>query len=128
MQDELERICKRMEELARRAEARGCWVYSDFLSLGEQQALQRLRLDAPWQLAGGFEGAERCIVCFGSEALCYDEFDPAGSVSCRGAGQRAFCRAAGTPGCAWRADEPRAGAHRAGRRSGEGDAGVVFLL
>ena len=76
MQDELERICKRMEELARRAEARGCWVYSDFLSLGEQQALRRLRLDAPWQLAGGFEGAERCIVCFGSETLCYDAFDP----------------------------------------------------
>ena len=76
MQDELERICRRMEDLARRADARGCWVYSDFLSLGEQQALHRLRLAAPWQLYGGYEGAERGIVCFGSEDMCYDVFQP----------------------------------------------------
>lgn len=76
MQDELERMCRRMEELARRADARGCWVYSDFLSLGEQQALRRLRLAAPWRLYGGYEGAERCVACFGGEALCYDAYEP----------------------------------------------------
>ena len=63
---------KRFAELARRSAARGIWVCSEFLTLAEQDALaQSARaLDAPYVLSGGFDGAERKLAAFGSEALC----------------------------------------------------------
>lgn len=73
MTQEQEQLKKRLTELARRAYARGCYVTTDFLNLAEQDVLAHLRLDgacAPYVLEGGYEGAERKIACFGSEALC----------------------------------------------------------
>ena len=60
----------RMTELASRAYDRGCWVFSEFLTLAQQDALLRLRLACPFTLFGGLEASERKVACFGSEELC----------------------------------------------------------
>ena len=60
----------RFTELSRRSFDRGIWAFSDFLSLAEQDILLRLRLPSPFELVGGYEGAERRIAAFGSEELC----------------------------------------------------------
>ncbi len=60
----------RLTELALRAWDRGTWVFSEFLTLAEQDTLLRLRLDCPFTLFGGLPAAERKIACFGSEELC----------------------------------------------------------
>lgn len=67
----------RMRELSARAWRRGAWVYSEFLTLAEQDALLRLKLDCPFALFGGLASSERKIACFGSEELCgYVEAPP----------------------------------------------------
>ncbi len=67
----------RMKELSARAWGRGSWVFSEFLTLAEQDTLLRLRLDCPFSLFGGLASSERKIVCFGSEELCgYVEAPP----------------------------------------------------
>ncbi len=60
----------RLTELANRAWSRGTWVFSEFLTLAEQDTLQRLRLDCPYTLFGGLPTGERRVACFGSEELC----------------------------------------------------------
>lgn len=60
----------RFTELSRRSFDRGIWAFSDFLSLAEQDILLSLRLPSPFELVGGYEGAERRIAAFGSEELC----------------------------------------------------------
>lgn len=60
----------RFTELSGRNFDRGIWAFSDFLSLAEQDILLRLRLPSPFELVGGYEGAERRIAAFGSEELC----------------------------------------------------------
>lgn len=73
MDEERERLEKRLKELSRRAFARGCYVTTEFLNLAEQDVLTHIRWDAgcaPYTLDGGYDGAERKIACFGSEALC----------------------------------------------------------
>lgn len=79
--NESERIFKnRVLELARRAFSRGCYVYSEFLTLDEQDMLCGMELDescASFSLKGGFEAAERKVACFGDEGLCgYTEEPP----------------------------------------------------
>ncbi len=54
---------KRFSELASRAESWGCAVYSDFLTLAEQDVLTEMHL--PVELVGGCERAERRIAVFG---------------------------------------------------------------
>ncbi len=54
---------KRFSELAARAEAGGYAVYSDFLTLAEQDTLTEMRL--PVELVGGYERAERRLAVFG---------------------------------------------------------------
>ena len=44
MDNELELLKKRLAELSRRSAKRGICTHSDFLSLGEQTELSRLRL------------------------------------------------------------------------------------
>ena len=59
----------RLNELARRAEGRGQWVFSEFLTPAEQDVLLRLRVPCPFTLFGGLESSERRVACFGSERL-----------------------------------------------------------
>ncbi len=60
----------RLTELASRAWGRGTWVFSEFLTLAEQDTLLRLRPECPFTLWGGLPSSERKVACFGSEALC----------------------------------------------------------
>ena len=62
MENEVEQLKKRILELARRAEARGVPVETEFLTPAEQLELTRLR-PGPFAFDGGFEAAERrCAV------------------------------------------------------------------
>lgn len=65
MNDEM--LKKRLLELSARADARGRWMYTDFLTLAEQDILSRLRLATPYVLLGGTDTAERRVAAFGSE-------------------------------------------------------------
>lgn len=74
---------KRFSDMAQRSEKTGCFVFSAFLDLGQQNVLEqcRRRLAAGGiTLFGGAQGCERKIVRFGSEdELGYDEPFP---ISC----------------------------------------------
>jgi hypothetical protein len=70
MQNADELLIKRFRELAERSYSRGVWTYSEFLDLAGQSDLAAAGLRSPYMLWGGFEGAERVVACFGSEALC----------------------------------------------------------
>ena len=70
-------IKNRFDELALRSLNRGCYSYTEFLSLAEQDILCSMKLSAPMKLFGGFPDAERKIACFGSAELCgYEEAWP----------------------------------------------------
>ena len=65
MENELEMLKKRLAELSRRAAERGISTHSEFLSLGEQTELARLKLASDCRLEGGYEDAERRVAVFG---------------------------------------------------------------
>ena len=67
MNNDTELLKKRFAELSRRADGRGCLLYSGFLSLNEQSALASMArtLPAPYSLYGGAEGCERRVARFG---------------------------------------------------------------
>ena len=69
MEEDIRQLQKRFEELAARANGRGRYTYTQFLTLAEQDVLQKMarQLDAPFVWMGGFEGAERRVACFGRE-------------------------------------------------------------
>lgn len=73
---------KRFEELASRAARRYCAVFTDFLNMEEQSALLKLRLETPFSLFGGYEGAERRVAAFGEDSqnasfpLAYIKIEP----------------------------------------------------
>ncbi len=70
-------LLRRFEELDMRSRTKGIWVYSDFLTTAEQAALLAMRPSPCVSLWGGYEGAERRIACFGSEADCgYEAYPP----------------------------------------------------
>lgn len=56
---------KRFCELADRSNAKGYVVYSDFLGLAEISEYYSMVFPVPTTLWGGYEDAERCVVCFG---------------------------------------------------------------
>lgn len=56
---------KRFGELADRSNEKGYAVYSDFLGLAEISEFSSMRFSVPTTLWGGYEDAERCVVCFG---------------------------------------------------------------
>lgn len=58
---------KRLLELYNRAETRGIYVESQFLTEGEQGLLASLLPQGAYTLEGGFAEAERCIAVFGRE-------------------------------------------------------------
>ena len=78
---ELDLLLKnKFTELSRRAFSRGCYIYSDFLTIAEQDILCSMAFDkssAPFTLKGGYAGSERSLACFGDESLCgYQEKPP----------------------------------------------------
>jgi RNA-binding protein YlmH len=67
---------KRMVELSRLAYQRGIVTYSDFLNLDQLHTLHNLPksdLDTKFVTFGGYEGAERQMVAFYQDALCFDD-------------------------------------------------------
>ena len=66
MRDGEKLLIKRFEELDERALSRGCFCYTDFLTLSEQDILLSVRTGAPVCFSGGFEHAERKVARFGS--------------------------------------------------------------
>ncbi len=66
MNDEEQKLMKRFSELARRAEDRQSVVWSDFLTLSEQDTLLKMKLPAPVTLYGGYDMAERRTARFGN--------------------------------------------------------------
>lgn len=66
---------KRFEELASRSSERGYTVYSDFLGLSEISEFSCMRFSVPVTLWGGYENAERCVVCFGDREYFIDNKD-----------------------------------------------------
>ena len=69
MEEDIRQLQKRFSELAARANGRGRYTYTQFLTLAEQDVLQTMarQLDAPFVWMGGFEAAERRLACFGRE-------------------------------------------------------------
>ncbi len=66
---------KRFEELASRSNERGYAVYSDFLGLSEISELSAMHFSVKTTLWGGYEYAERCVVCFGDREYLTDNTD-----------------------------------------------------
>lgn len=63
-------LLNRLAELSARADERGIFTYSEFLTLSQQDALLSKALSgAPVSLFGGYDAAERKIAVFGSEEL-----------------------------------------------------------
>ena len=70
MTDELERLKKRLLELANRSYDSGIYTFTDFLGLAEQSAFSEIKRELgriPYSTFGGAVGCERVIVRFGSE-------------------------------------------------------------
>ena len=66
---------KRFEELANRSNEKGYAVYSDFLGLAEISEFSSVRFSVDTTLWGGYEDAERCVVCFGNRDYFNDNSD-----------------------------------------------------
>ena len=66
---------KRFGELADRSNEKGYAVYSDFLGLAEISEFSSMRFSVPTSLWGGYEDAERCVVCFGDREHFSDNSD-----------------------------------------------------
>lgn len=68
---------RRFEELCDKADRQQRWVYSDFLSPADQSVLLEMGYAVqPYELYGGWDAAERKLICFGSEELCYCPAEP----------------------------------------------------
>lgn len=72
--DEQELCRKRLLDLSRQANRKGIVVFSDFLNLNEQNIFHSIRksLDSGAELFGGYDQAERQMVAFIPDALCYE--------------------------------------------------------
>lgn len=75
---------KRFRELFARADAQGCYVFTNFLDLAALNTLHQILptlARVPFTLFGGAEGCERKILRVGSEELCgYEEPFPIACV------------------------------------------------
>ena len=69
MNSDVELLKKRFSELARRASGGGYFTFTDFLGLLEQSTFNEIKRSIPteYEIFGGFEGAERIMIRFGSE-------------------------------------------------------------
>lgn len=68
-------IQKRFSELSQRAYTGGYTVYSDFCGLSELSELSSLNLSSPVSLWGGYDEAERTVICFGEREYFSDNKD-----------------------------------------------------
>ena len=76
MDEELQ-LKKRFEELYNRSYSNGCYAFSDFLTLVQQDILVKTLPEKGYSLFGGYENAERKIACFGNESICgYSDTPP----------------------------------------------------
>ncbi len=76
MDEELQ-LKKRLEELYNRSYNNGCYAYSDFLTLAQQDVLVKTVAKNGYSLYGGYDNAERRVACFGSESICgYSDTPP----------------------------------------------------
>ena len=66
---------KRFNELAARSNERGYVIYSDFSGLSEISELCAIRFPVKVTLWGGYDNAERCVVCFGDREYFTDNTD-----------------------------------------------------
>lgn len=73
MEQEEQYIKKRMVDLSRRASEKGIVAFSNFLNLNELHILHQAsgELYSSFQLSGGYGQAERQMVAFLPDALCY---------------------------------------------------------
>ena len=64
-------LVNRFHDLAYRADVMGSVTFSNFLNLNEISVLseEKNRLEASYELFGGFSNAERQIACFQSDAF-----------------------------------------------------------
>ena len=79
MDEDIRQLQKRFEELAARADGRGRYTYTQFLTLAEQDVLQKQArsLATTFQWMGGYETAERRLACFGrAEHMGYPPESP----------------------------------------------------
>ena len=72
--NEQELCRKRLLDLSRQADRKGIVLFSDFLNLNEQNIFHSLQkeLYTTAELSGGYEQAERQMVAFIPDALCYE--------------------------------------------------------
>lgn len=72
--NEQELCRKRLLDLSRQADRKGIVLFSDFLNLNEQNIFHSLQkeLYTTAKLSGGYEQAERQMVAFIPDALCYE--------------------------------------------------------
>ncbi|MEL4106321.1 YlmH/Sll1252 family protein [Oscillospiraceae bacterium WX1] len=83
MQEDEKQLSKRFAELADRADAQRRYVYSEFLTLAEQEVLRgsQIGFATSISLVGGHDGAERCLAVFGDDTLCgYTDAPPVACV------------------------------------------------
>ena len=82
MDEDIRQLQKRFEELAARADGRGRYTYTQFLTLAEQDVLQKQArsLATTFQWMGGYEAAERRLACFGREE--HMGYPPESPVQC----------------------------------------------
>lgn len=77
MTNEELQLKKRFCELAERAYKNGAYTSTEFLSPAEQTLLKSSAVGAPYALFGGYDGAEKALVMFGSEEICgYEAYPP----------------------------------------------------
>lgn len=76
---------RRFSDLAYKAESRYIELYTDFLNLHEQDLLLRMKNELPrikYFSSGGFDSAERKILCFCGNQMINDESDLEFPISC----------------------------------------------
>lgn len=80
MNEELQ-LKNRFTELSERSYSRGCYTYTEFLTLAEQDILTKTLPQNRYTLYGGIRDAQRKIACFGNEDICgYEEAPPVSIV------------------------------------------------
>lgn len=74
MNEDVAYICKRFIDLSKQADRKGIVMFSDFLTINEQQILQqnKEKLESEYRMSGGYEYAERQMVAFIPDALFYE--------------------------------------------------------
>lgn len=72
--DEQELCKKRLIDLSKQADRKGIVTFSTFLNLNEQNIYHTIQKELYTQvkLSGGYDGAERQMIAFIPDALCYE--------------------------------------------------------